>query len=107
MPKTIATQSARAAPPPFWKQLPQVFKYPANGDALIKIACYALAAAISTHFLPLGWLFTALVWFAFVAYCFRILERTARGHLTAADFDVHDRTDRDWRPVKQVVIVVI
>ena len=37
MSKTLAAPT-RAAPPPFWQQLPKVFTYPANGDALVKIA---------------------------------------------------------------------
>src|SRR5689334_21530748 len=71
---------ASAAPPPFWQQLPKIFTYPANGDALVKIAAFAVGGALS-RFLPLGGLWASLCWLAFMAYCFGILERTARGHL--------------------------
>lgn len=107
MAKSLSTAPERNAPPPFWKQLPQVFKYPAHGDALVKIVSYATAAAISLAFLPLGPIWAALIWLAFLAYCFGILERTARGHLVAAEVYVNERTDKDRRPIKQVVIFIV
>lgn len=107
MAKTLATAGARAAPPPFWHQLPKVFTYPAHADALIKIFAFALGAAIAESFLPLGWLWSALIWLAFLAYCFGILERTARGHLVAAEVYMNDRVNRDDRPILQVVILII
>lgn len=107
MAKSLATASARTAPPPFWQQLPKVFTYPAHFDALVKIVCFAVAAAIASSFLPLGPLWAALVWLAFLAYCFGILERTARGHLTAAEVYMNDRVNKDYRPIMQVVIFII
>ncbi|HEX7605887.1 MAG TPA: hypothetical protein VF348_04195, partial [Usitatibacter sp.] len=41
------------------------------------------------------------------AYCFGILERTARGHLVAAEVFVNDRNDKDRRPIMQVVILIV
>jgi hypothetical protein len=107
MARTLATTAAHAAPPPFWQQLPKVFTYPAHADALIKIFAYAIASAISESFLPLGWLWSALIWLAFLAYCFGILERTARGHLVAAEVYMNDRTNKDYRPIMQVVIFIL
>ena len=107
MAKTLSTAPTRRAPPPFWQQLPQVFKYPAHGDALVKIVCYAIAAFLAQMFLPLGVIFSRLVWLAFLAYCFGILERTARGHLVAAEVFVSERTDKDRRPIKQFVIFIL
>jgi hypothetical protein len=107
MAKSLATAPARTAPPPFWQYLPQVFKYPAHGDALVKIVCYAVGATIALIVLPLGPIWVFLVWLAFLAYCFGILERTARGHLVAAQVYVDERTDKDRRPIKQVVIFIV
>jgi hypothetical protein len=107
MTKSLAAAPARLAPPPFWQQLPRVFTYPAHGDALVKIFAYAIAAYVAQRFLPFGGIFGALVWLAFFAYCFGILERTARGHLVAAEVFVNERTDRDRRPILQVVIFII
>jgi hypothetical protein len=107
MAKTLSTTAPRRAPPPFWQQLPQVFKYPAHTDALVKIVAFALAVFLAETFLPMGYLFGKLVWLAFLAYCFGILERTARGHLTAAEVFMNDRTNRDNRPILQVVIFII
>jgi hypothetical protein len=106
MARNLAATAARATPPPFWQQLPKVFTYPAHGDAVVKIVAFAAAAALSS-FLPLGWLWTALIWLAFLAYCFGILERTARGHLVPADVYMNDRVNRDYRPILQVVLFVI
>jgi hypothetical protein len=106
MPQTVAATRAEA-PPPFWHQLPKVFTYPANGDALVKIVCFALFSTVSISYLPLGPLWSGLAWLGFLGYCFGILERTARGHLVAATVLHNERTDRDWRPFKQVVILVI
>jgi hypothetical protein len=106
MARTLASAAARPAPPPFWQQLPKVFTYPAHADALVKIFAFAIGAAIA-HLLPLGWLWSALIWLAFLAYCFGILERTARGHLVPAEVYTRDRTGRDYRPILQVVILVV
>src|SRR5689334_6540128 len=105
MSKTLAT-AARAAPPPFWQQLPKIFTYPANGDALVKIVSLGVGGALA-RLLPLGGLWASLCWLAFMAYCFGILERTARGHLVAAETYLNERTDRDWRPFKQVVVLIL
>ncbi|MGZ5061723.1 MAG: tetratricopeptide repeat protein [Usitatibacter sp.] len=107
MAKTLSTAATARAPPPFWQQLPQVFKYPAHADALVKIFAFSIAVYIAEAFLPMGFIFGRLAWLAFLAYCFGILERTARGHLTAAEVFINDRTDRDYRPILQVVIFII
>ena len=107
MTKSLAATHARLAPPPFWQQLPRVFTYPAHGDALVKIVAYAIAAYVARRFLPFGPILAGLCWLAFFAYCFGILERTARGHLVAAEVFVNDRTDKDRRPIMQVVIFII
>jgi hypothetical protein len=105
MSKTLAAP-ARTAPPPFWLQLPKIFTYAANGDALVKIAAFGVGGALA-RFLPLGALWYSLAWLAFMAYCFGILERTARGHLVAAEMYVNDRTDRDYRPLKQIAVLIL
>src|SRR5258708_7437640 len=92
-------------PPPFWAQLPMVFTYPAHGDAIVKIVSFSIAAAIAESFLPLGWLWSALVWLAFLAFCFRTLERTALGHLVPAEFTTEDRVNPHYRPLKQVLLL--
>jgi hypothetical protein len=107
MTRSLAAAPARLAPPPFWQQLPRVFKYPAHGDALVKISAYAIAAYVARRFLPFGPILSGLVWLAFFAYCFGILERTARGHLVAAEVFVNERTDKDRRPIMQVAIFII
>ncbi|HEX7559056.1 MAG TPA: hypothetical protein VF386_07645 [Usitatibacter sp.] len=107
MTKSLAATPARLGPPPFWQQLPQVFKYPAHGDALVKIFAYAIAAYVARRWLPFGPILAGLCWLAFFAYCFGILERTARGHLVAAAVFVNDRTDKDRRPILQVVILIV
>ncbi len=107
MAKSLAAARERVGPPPFWQQLPKVFTYPANFDALVKIVCFAVAAAIALTFFPLGALWAGLIWLAFLAYCFGILERTARGHLTAAEVYMNDRVNKDYRPILQVVIFII
>ncbi|MGZ5084216.1 MAG: hypothetical protein ACXWHA_12775 [Usitatibacter sp.] len=107
MTKSLAAAPARLAPPPFWQQLPRVFAYPAHGDALVKIFSYAIAAYVALRFLPFGPVLAGFVWLAFFAYCFGILERTARGHLVAAEVYMNDRTDKDRRPILQVVIFII
>ena len=93
-------------PPPFWQQLPRIFTYPAHEDALLKIAAYGTVAGL-VRALPLGFLISTLVWMGFVAYCFGVLERTARGHLLPAQLTSSDRTGRDPRPFQQVVLVIV
>ena len=107
MAKPLSTAPARRAPPPFWQQLPQVFKYPAHTDALVKIFSFAIGVFIVETFFPMGTLLGRLVWLAFLAYCFGILERTARGHLVAAEVFMNDRVNKDRRPILQVVIFLI
>jgi hypothetical protein len=103
----LSTAATRRAPPPFWHQLPRVFIYPMNGDAIVKIVIFAVAIFLCEKLLPAGRIFAALVRLAFLAYCFGILERTARGHLTAAEVHMDDRTSKDRRPVLQVVIFIV
>ena len=105
MSKTLAAP-ATSAPPPFWQQLPKVFTYPANGDSLVKIVAFGVGGPI-LYFLPLGTLWFILCWLGFMAYCFGVLERTARGHLVAAEVYHSERTDRDYRPLKQIVILIV
>jgi tetratricopeptide (TPR) repeat protein len=107
MAKTLSAATARRAPPPFWQQLPQVFKYPAHGDALVRIFAFAIAVFLAETFFPFGYIVGRLVWLAFLAYCFGILERTARGHLVAAEVFVNDRVNKDHRPILQLVIFLI
>jgi hypothetical protein len=107
MTKTLSTAAPRRAPPPFWQQLPRVFRYPAHGDALVRIFAFSIAVFAAEALLPFGYIFGRLVWLAFLAYCFGILERTARGHLAAADVFMNDRSNKDYRPILQVVIFLI
>ena len=103
--KTLAAP-AESAPPPFWQQLPKVFTYPANGDSLVKIVAFGVGGPL-LKFLPLGGIWFSLCWLGFMAYCFGILERTARGHLVAAEVYHQERTDRDYRPLKQIAILIL
>ena len=107
MAKTLSSAPARRAPPPFWQHLPQVFKYPAHTDALVKIFSFAIGVFLVETFFPMSFIFSCLVWLAFLAYCFGILERTARGHLVAAEVFMNDRVNKDYRPILQMVIFLI
>lgn len=111
MARTLAAASERQAPPPFWQQLPRVFSYPAHGDALVKIAAFSLATGIVKGAAFLGSIISliawAMLWLAFLAYCFGVLERTARGHLNPAHVYINERTGPDRRPLKQLAIFVV
>ena len=110
MARTLATAKAAEAPPPFWQQLPRVFTYPAHGDALVKIALFAVAAGVVKTFAMFGSIISLVAWVAiwlgFLKYCFRILERTARGHLNPAEFEMNEATGPDRRPLKQLAIFI-
>jgi len=96
----------KSAPPPFWQQLPRVFTYPMHGDAMVKIVVFALVVAICAAAGFLARIVGFFVWMAFLAYCFRTLERTARGHLVPGDY-VDDRTNKDRRPLMQLGIIFV
>ena len=64
MAQGLAAAKERDAPPPFWQQLPRVFTYPAHGDAIIKIAVFAIAAGVVKTFAMFGSIFALLMWFA-------------------------------------------
>ena len=98
--------SSKTAPPPFWQQLPRVFTYPMHGDAMVKIVVFALVVAICAAAGFFARIVGFFVWLAFLAYCFRILERTARGHLVPGDY-VDDRTNKDSRPMMQIGIIFV
>jgi hypothetical protein len=98
--------STKSAPPPFWQQLPRVFTYPMHGDAMVKIVAFALFVAITSHIGFLAYILSRIAWLAFMGYCFRILERTARGHLVPGDY-VDDRTNKDRRPLMQIGIIFV
>ena len=96
----------KSAPPPFWQQLPRVFTYPMHGDAMVKNVVFALVVAICAAAGFLARIVGFFVWMAFLAYCFRTLERTARGHLVPGDY-VDDRTNKDRRPLMQLGIIFV
>ncbi len=108
MPPVLSATRASQMVPPFWQRLPQILAYPANLDALVKIVCYALAAVVVAAFLPLvGWLIAIFIWIAFLRYAFGILERTSRGHLTAAEVYDNERASEDYRPHKQMAFLFV
>ena len=96
----------RFAPPPFWQQLPRMFTYPAHENALIRIACFGIGVTV-LQAVPFGFVIALLVWLGFLAFCFGVLERTARGHLLAATLHVDERSGRDPRPLLQLVLVIV
>jgi len=77
-----------------------------HGDAMVKIVVFALVVAICAAAGFLARIVGFFVWMAFLAYCFRTLERTARGHLVPGDY-VDDRTNKDRRPLMQLGIIFV
>ena len=110
MAPTLAAAKERDAPPPFWRQLPRIFTYPAHGDAMTRIIAFSIAAGVAKTFILFGSIFSILLWVAiwlgFLKYCFGILERTARGHLNPAEIYINESTGADRRPIKQFAIFI-
>lgn len=72
--------------PPFWRRLPESFRYPMNSNALPVIIGVSLVTTFLTA-VPLLMLFSLVIYFALIGamlkYSFRCLERTAAGEMSA------------------------
>ncbi|MES2771012.1 MAG: hypothetical protein V4623_03385 [Pseudomonadota bacterium] len=71
---------------PFWRRLPQFFRYPMQPGSLLRIAGYSLLAGISMLLPELfALLLRSLLWLVFLKYAFVVMERTANGQFDLAD----------------------
>ncbi|PRC91601.1 tetratricopeptide repeat protein [Solimicrobium silvestre] len=83
---------------PFWRRLPGFFIYPLKTASILRIAGYALVAAL-TAVLPklLGGIVNLVLIVLFLKYVFVIMERTMNGQ-----FESETSLDADEGDVKQV-----
>lgn len=65
---------------PFWKRLGKFFLYPLRLNSLLFIGLLTIIGVILSTSL-IGLLFTIVLLFVFLKYCFSVIENTACGHL--------------------------
>lgn len=77
----LECQGARNTAEPFWRRLPESFRYPLESDAIILMFAISIVSAIVGS-LPLGFILVIIVESAFIKYCFTCLNDTSDGKLT-------------------------
>ncbi|MBL8484389.1 MAG: hypothetical protein JNJ60_19485, partial [Rhodocyclaceae bacterium] len=129
-PVTYATGSI----PPFWARFPKFFLFPLQSEPLIymglltalEVVCVFVAvfaagigiAAVGDdprHLLRGGVTFTLLLmlaiiavpWLAFFRYAYKVLEQTARGRLTLAQYQQFSTAEAASRPYKQLAVFLL
>ena len=75
-------QGARNTATPFWRRLPESFRYPLESNAIILIIGISIISAIVSS-LPFGFILVVAVEGAFIKYCFSCLNDTSDGKFTA------------------------
>jgi hypothetical protein len=108
MASTLTAKRNKPAIPPFWHRLPQVLTYPLNPESLMWIGIWTftivLLIVVGAMFFGIGFVLAFFAYMGFLRYAFKVLTRTARGHLTAEHEDFEGRGEADYRPYKQVAI---
>ncbi|PHS15924.1 MAG: hypothetical protein COA86_12985 [Kangiella sp.] len=72
-------QGARNTAIPFWRRLPESFRYPLDSNAIILIIAISIVSAIVIS-LPFGFILAVAVEGAFIKYCFTCLNDTSDGN---------------------------
>lgn len=67
---------------PFWRKLPEAFRYPTDRAPLILIAGSAFASSLGPA-LPLGFIIQLIALAMVLRYCFTSLQLTAQGRMSA------------------------
>lgn len=93
---------------PFWRRLPDAFKYPLNSNSMSLIVITAFISVLAT-LMPFLWVLS-LVMFLFAAgtlmkYSFTCLERTAMGEMKAPD--VMDAYSGGIKLLLQLVLMTV
>ncbi len=75
----LECQGARNTAIPFWRRLPESFRYPLKSNAIILIIGISIVSAIVSS-LPFGLILTIAVEGIFIKYCFTCLNNTSDGN---------------------------
>ncbi len=97
-----------SAVPPYWTRLGSFFLYPLSIEPLLACVAFGLLSALATMlFTPADLLLELLIFIATLRHGYRVLERTARGHLgDSPAFDAAAGGGK-YRPYKQLVVIAV
>lgn len=99
-------QTARITP--FWQRMPRFFLFPLQGWSLLVIGAFSLSMLLipllPSLIVVLGVLAGLVV---FIRYAFEVLEQTAMGRLTVAQFDITSGHGEKNRPYQLAGILLL
>jgi len=94
--------------PPYWTRFGSFFLYPTRLDPLLACLAFgALSGLASLFFVPANVILDLILLVATLRYAYKVLERTAQGHLDEGLADVHVSESGKYLPYKQFVVIAI
>lgn len=94
--------------PPYWTRLGGFLVYPLSLEPLIACCGFGLLAGLaSMFFVPANFVLGVVLLVATLRYGYRVLERTARGHLDDARTLFDSAHGGQYLPYKQFVVVAV
>ena len=93
---------------PYWRRFGSFFLYPLSFEPLLACLGFGVLAGLAgAVFFPANLLLQLVVLVATLRYGYKVLERTARGHLDDAQLLVHPGHGGKYLPYKQFVVIAI
>lgn len=97
-----------SAVPPYWTRLGSFFLYPLAVEPLLACGAFALLSGLATLlFTPAKLIVELLVFVGTLRYGYKVLERTARGHLDDSQSFAEAPDSGKYRPYKQFVVIAV
>lgn len=90
---------------PFWLRLGAITRYPLQAASLTTLL--VLAGCRLVIYIPFGFVFNLLIWFATYKYAVAVLRRTANGRLDAPEVTIDDESAGRQQIGLQIVFVLM
>lgn len=97
-----------SAVPPYWTRLGSFFLYPLSVEPLLACGAFGLLSGLATLlFTPANLIVELLIFVGTLRYGYKVLERTARGHLDDSQSFAEASDSGKYRPYKQFVVIAV
>ncbi|THF66255.1 hypothetical protein E6C76_05265 [Pseudothauera nasutitermitis] len=94
--------------PPYWTRLGSFFLYPLSLESLLACCAFGLLAGLaSILFIPANLVMGGVLLVATLRYGYKVLERTARGHLDDSRILFDSVHGGKYLPYKQFVVIAV
>lgn len=88
---------------PFWKKLPEFFRFPFHAGPMVVIVSLAALSAFGAFFM----LVNGLAVYLFLRYAFSVMEQASNGDFRPDSPDVNVWGGSDRRPLKQAIVTFV